>query len=66
MEAVNNCPDNLQEVIRYFDNPDVCVEFLAALRWPNGPECPACESKQHSFLRLAASGSVRTADASSR
>jgi len=47
----NDCPDNLQDVIRYFSDPDVCVEFLAAMRWPNGPQCPACESRQHSYLR---------------
>jgi transposase-like protein len=47
----NDCPDNLQEVIRYFSNADVCVEFLAAQRWPNGVECPACESKKHSYIK---------------
>jgi transposase-like protein len=47
----NDCPDNLQEVIRYFSNPDVCVEFLAAQRWPDGVACPACESKKHSYIK---------------
>jgi transposase-like protein len=45
------CPDNLQEVIRYFSDADVCVEFLAALRWPDGVQCPACEGKKHSYLK---------------
>ncbi len=45
------CPDNLQEVIRYFSDPDVCVEFLAAVRWPDGAQCPACESKRHSYIK---------------
>src|SRR5271166_5324651 len=48
---INDCPDNLQEVIRYFSDAGVCVEFLAALRWPDGAQCPACESKKHSYLR---------------
>jgi transposase-like protein len=47
----NDCPDTLQEVIRYFSDPSICVEFLAAQRWPDGPQCPACESKQHSYLK---------------
>jgi transposase-like protein len=48
---IQSCPDNLQEVIQYFTDADVCVEFLAAIRWPDGPQCPACEGKQHSFIR---------------
>ena len=38
--AIKEFPDNLQEVIRYFSDPDVCVEFLAALRWPDGVAVP--------------------------
>jgi transposase-like protein len=26
------------------------VEFVAAMRWPDGPICPHCGSKEHSFL----------------
>lgn len=44
-------PESLHEAIQYFSDPDVCVEFLAAVRWPNGPQCPACESLKHSYLR---------------
>jgi Transposase zinc-ribbon domain len=35
-------PVNLLEVIQHFSNPDVANAFVAALRWPNGSECPAC------------------------
>ena len=49
--AIKEIPDNLQEVIRYFSDPDVCVEFLAAMRWPDGPQCPACEGKKHSYIK---------------
>ena len=50
--AIKEIPDNLQEVIRYFSDPDVCVEFLAAMRWPDGPQCPACEGrKKVSYLK---------------
>ena len=46
-----DCPNNVQEVIPYFSDADVCVEFLAAIRWPDGPQCPACESKQHWYIK---------------
>ena len=35
-------PSNLMEAIRYFSDPDVCVEFVASLRWEDGkPVCPS-------------------------
>lgn len=43
-------PKNLIEAIRYFADPDVSVEFVAKLRWPNGPECPRCNSGAYSYL----------------
>lgn len=43
-------PTNLLEAIRYFSNPDVCIDFVAQLRWADGPECPSCGGKEHSFL----------------
>ena len=45
-----DAPKTLLQAARYFDNPDVCVEFVAAMRWPDGPVCPHCGGKQHSFL----------------
>ncbi|SPF32652.1 transposase [Candidatus Sulfotelmatobacter kueseliae] len=49
----NSCtyPQTLVEAIRYFQDPAVCVEFMAQMRWPLGVECPHCQSKRHSFLR---------------
>jgi transposase-like protein len=43
-------PKTLLDAVRYFDNPDVCVEFVAAMRWPDGVVCPHCGGKKHSFL----------------
>lgn len=43
-------PNSLLGAVRYFDNPGVCVEFVAAMRWPNGPVCPHCRGKEYSFL----------------
>ena len=42
-------PRNLMEAIRYVD-PDVCVNFVAGLRWPYGPTCPGCGCTEYSFL----------------
>lgn len=40
----------LSDAIRYFADEHVCIDTVAAMRWPNGPECPAClqpEGRQH-------------------
>ena len=44
-------PKTLIEAVRFFADPDVCLEIAAELRWPNGPTCPQCESQRHSFLK---------------
>jgi transposase-like protein len=49
MEAVQE-PKTLQEAIVYFSNPDNCLDYLAAKRWPNGVTCPTCGSKDVIFL----------------
>lgn len=48
--AEASLPRNLIEAIRYFADPDVCNDFVAKLRWPNGPECPRCGSGAYSYL----------------
>jgi transposase-like protein len=50
MSESQNLPRTLVEAIRYFSDPDVCLRFVAALRWPDGPECPRCGSGEYSFL----------------
>jgi len=37
-------PNSLQEAIVYFSNPDNCVAYIVARRWPNGVVCPTCGS----------------------
>ena len=37
-------PKSLQDAIVYFSNPDNCISYLAAKRWPNGVICPMCGS----------------------
>jgi len=46
----NAFPKSLQEAIRYFDNPDVCVDFVASMRWPNGAICAHCGGSKVSYL----------------
>jgi transposase-like protein len=45
-------PRTLQEAIKHFSDPDVCLKEIIAFRWGNGPvACPTCRSTQVSFLR---------------
>lgn len=44
-------PKTLQSAIRHFSDEQTCIETVAALRWPNGPECPACGHKEHYYLK---------------
>jgi transposase-like protein len=48
-DAMNNEPKSLQEAIIYFSNPDNCIEYLKARRWPDGVVCPNCGSDSISF-----------------
>lgn len=44
-------PKSLLQAARYFADPYVCVEFVAAMRWPEGVTCPHCEGKKVSYLK---------------
>lgn len=43
-------PETLIEAVRYFSNPDICIEHVAALRWPHGVACPTCGRVDVSYL----------------
>jgi transposase-like protein len=43
-------PATLLAAIRYFADPDNCLNYVAAYRWPNGVECPTCGRKDVRFL----------------
>ncbi len=47
---MNPKPKTLQQAIVYFADPDNCLKFMVARRWPNGVTCPACESKEVRFI----------------
>jgi transposase-like protein len=46
-------PKTFLEAVRYFSDPQTCLEFLVALRWPRGVKCPHCGSKEVTFLANA-------------
>lgn len=50
MNAEMKEPNTLSEAILYFADKDRALQFVAALRWPNGAVCPLCESKEATFL----------------
>src|SRR5205085_2438220 len=37
---------NLPLLIERFGSEEKCRDYLEDLRWPDGPECPRCESKK--------------------
>src|SRR6266542_431470 len=50
MDKASKLPTNLLEAIRYFSHLDVCTQFVARLRWPDGAICPRCGGTEHSYL----------------
>jgi transposase-like protein len=42
---------NLPELIERFGSEDRCHQFLEELRWPEGVECPRCQSKKISRIK---------------
>ena len=43
-------PKTLQDAIKHFGDPEVCIRTVAEIRWPNGPVCPKCHGKEHYYL----------------
>ena len=40
-------PKTLTEAIRYYSNPQTCVNAVALMRWKDGsPVCPKCNAEQ--------------------
>lgn len=45
-------PKTLQEAVVYFSDPDRCLEYVKAWRWPDGKiACPTCGSPNVAFLK---------------
>lgn len=51
MKTETALPKTLIGAIRYFADPDVCLAFVANLRWPDGPVCPRCGGVEPLFLK---------------
>ena len=45
-------PRTLQEAIIYFANPDNCIAYMVAHRWPDGVVCPTCGRTDVTFLKV--------------
>jgi len=43
-------PATLIDAVHYFSDPDVSLNFMVKIRWPNGVKCPTCGSEKVSFL----------------
>lgn len=46
-----NLPATLQEAFQYFSDQQRTLDFVVAIRWPHGPVCPRCHSREHCFLK---------------
>lgn len=53
MEGSINQPKTLMEAIRYFADLNVAIEYVAKLRWPDGPVCPKCGAldEKHYYIK---------------
>jgi len=53
VESPAKQPKTLLEAVRYFSDLDVATEYVAKLRWPDGPVCPACGvlDPKHYYLK---------------
>jgi transposase-like protein len=44
-------PKTLQEAIQHFSDEQVCIDAVAAMRWPDGVVCPHCRAKEPYYLK---------------
>lgn len=50
MDTNERLPETLVEAIKFFADLDVCLAFVAKLRWPAGVICPRCDAANPLFL----------------
>jgi transposase-like protein len=56
-------PKTLLEAIQYFSDEQVCINLVAAMKWPDGkPTCPHCGSKEPYYLNTQRRWKCRSAD----
>ncbi len=56
-------PKTLQDAIIYFADPDNCLEYMAAHRWPSGVICPTCGRSDVTFLKTQRKWQCKSAHA---
>ena len=44
-------PKTLVEAIQYFSDEQTCIDAVAAMRWPNGPICPDCNTPNPYYIK---------------
>jgi transposase-like protein len=50
-ESPHRLPATLMEAIRFFSDLDVANDFVAAIRWPEGPSCPTCGGRDLGYIK---------------
>jgi transposase-like protein len=48
---MDTAPKTLLEAIQYFSDEQVCIDAVAAMRWPNGVVCPDCETDKPYYIK---------------
>jgi len=46
-----DAPKSLLEAIQYFSDEQVCIDAVAAMRWPDGPICPDCNTPNPYYIK---------------
>jgi len=46
-----DAPKTLLEAIQYFSDEQICIDAVAAMRWPNGVICPDCQTANPYYLK---------------
>jgi transposase-like protein len=63
MEQVTGIPQTLQQAIQYFSDEQTCIDAVALMRWPEGPQCPYChfdDAKNPYYIKTAKRWKCRT------
>src|SRR5271155_3715581 len=50
MLLIMEAPKTLQQAIQYFSDEQVCIDAVAAMRWPDGVLCGLCGADQPYYL----------------
>ena len=64
MDSKDKQPKTLQEAIKYFSDEQVCIDTVAALRWPPGPFARV-RPRSTTTSRLRSGGSAKSAASNS-